>query len=205
MPEKKTKAPTSTKEAEAKSTIKEEIKKDAKDLEKKAEKFEKKADETVNELVNKVEFADKITKASRVDEILNLSFINSANKRVRKNLELICKILWRIALVIWVIYTVISLVAFIVGFVALFKGGLLAFLIALLALVCSAISVLLWRWLIKMKKRVPAALIILIALDLILLILSIFNPGQFGSSLVKIILYVIFTLFALKNKDMFKN
>lgn len=88
MPEKKTKA------AEKEATpIKDEVKQEAKELEKKMEKAEKEADKKVNELVNKAAFIDKLLNASWIKEILKLSFIESANKRVRKNLELICKIL----------------------------------------------------------------------------------------------------------------
>lgn len=208
MPERKAKV-TSSKESTAKKveTVKEEIKKDAKDLEKKACEVEKKADKTVNELVKKAEFVDKIINASRMKEILWLSFIENANKRVRKNLELICKILWWIALIIWVISTIITAIAFVIALISLFAGGLWLwlFLLSILALLSCALMMILWRWLIKMKKWVPAALIAVITLDLALLVIYILVPGDFWKYLLEVILYIIFTLFVLKNKDMFKN
>lgn len=206
MPVKKEKV-TATKKSTSKKVenVKEEIKKDAKDLEKKAADVEKKADKTVNELVKKVWFVDKIINASRVKEILWLSFIESANKRVRKNLELICKILWWIALVLWGISTIIALIAFIVALFNLFVWGLWLLLLSILALASCAIMMILWRWLIKMKKRAPSLLIAAIALDLILFVVYIFIPGDLWKYLLQIILYIVFTLFVLKNKDMFKN
>ena len=206
MPEKKAKI-TSSKASTAKKveTVKEEIKKDAKDLEKKACEVEKKADKTVNELVKKAEFVDKIINANRMKEILWLSFIENANKRVRKNLELICKILWWIALIIWVISTIITAIAFVIALISLFAGGLWLFLLSILALLSCALMMILWRWLIKMKKWVPAALIAVITLDLALLVIYILVPGDFWKYLLEVILYIIFTLFVLKNKDMFKN
>lgn len=206
MPVKKEKV-TATKKSTSKKVenVKEEIKKDAKDLEKKAADVEKKADKTVNELVKKVWFVDKIINASRVKEILWLSFIESANKRVRKNLELICKILWWIALVLWGISTIIALIAFIVALFNLFVWGLWLLLLSILALASCAIMMILWRWLIKMKKWAPSLLIAAIALDLILFVVYIFIPGDLWKYLLQIILYIVFTLFVLKNKDMFKN
>lgn len=206
MPEKKAKVASSkTSTAKKVETVKEEIKKDAKDFEKKACEVEKKADKTVNELVKKAEFVDKIINASRMKEILWLSFIENANKRVRKNLELICKILWWIALVLWGISTIITAIAFVIALISLFAWGLWLFLLSILALLSCALMMILWRWLIKMKKWVPAALIAVITLDLALLVIYILVPGDFWKYLLEVILYIIFTLFVLKNKDMFKN
>ena len=200
MPEKKTKA------AEKEATpIKDEVKQEAKELEKKMEKAEKEADKKVNELVNKAAFIDKLLNASWIKEILKLSFIESANKRVRKNLELICKILWWIILIWWIIYTIFAIIAFVRWLIWLFSWNIGIFLLSLIALASAILIIMLWRGLIKMKKWLPAALVAIIAVDLVLFVLSIFLWESFGFCLLEIIFYFVFILFVLKNKDLFNN
>ena len=139
---------------------------------------------------------DKIINASWVKEILNLSFMEKANVRVRKNLETICKVLW----ILWIIGCVVM---FISSFFLLFGGF---FRLFLLYLICCAIVLIISRWLMKMKKRFPAVAIICIALDIIIVILSIFTSKvTFGTQIISLLLSIICTLFVLKNKDMFKN
>jgi len=213
MPEKNTKkAPANNKKAEVKNVekkvekVEKEVKAEAEKVEKKVEAFEKKADKEVNELVNKVWFVDKIINASWMKEILNLSFMESANKRVRKHLETICKIFWIIGLIWGCIMAILAVISFIGGIVALFKGAVWAFIFALLYVVVAALVVIMARGLMKMKKWYPAASIICLAIDLIGLVLSIFVSSiSFGSTLLSVIISIICLLFILKNKDMFKN
>lgn len=213
MPVKNTKkAPANNKKAEVKTVekkvekVEKEVKEEAEKVEKKVEAFEKKTDKEVNELVNKVWFVDKIINASWMKEILNLSFIESANVRVRKHLEKICKILWIIALIWSIIFAVFAVVTFIMWIIALFSGSVWVFLLSLIYVALAALSVIMARGLMKMKKWYPAASIICVALDLIGLILSIFVVSiSFGSTLLSVIISIICLLFILKNKDMFKN
>lgn len=206
MPEKKTnKAPVKNKKVaekkpEAKKVetkkVETEVKETVAKVEKKVEAFEAKTDKEVDNLVKKVWFVDKIINASWVKEILNLSFMESANKRVRKNLELICKILW----ILWIIGWVIMLIS---SFVVLIGWS---FWLFLLYLICCAIVLIISRGLMKMKKWFPAVAIICLAIDIVALILSIFVSWfSFGSQLLSLIISIICTLFVLKNKDMFKN
>ena len=213
MPVKNTKkVPANNKKAEVKKVeekvekVEKEVKEEAAKVEKKVEAFEKKTDKEVNELVNKVWFVDKIINASWMKEILNLSFIESANVRVRKHLEKICKILWIIALIWSIIFAVFAVVTFIMWIVALFSGSLWVFLLSLVYVALAALSVIMARGLMKMKKWYPAASIICMAIDLIGLVLSIFVASiSFGSTLLSVIISIICLLFILKNKDMFKN
>lgn len=199
MPEKKTnKAPASKKKAVAKKPVnkKVEVKEKVVEVEKKVEAFEAKTDKQVDTLVKKVWFVDKIINASWVKEILNLSFMESANKRVRKNLELICKILW----ILWIIGWAIMLIS---SFALLFWWS---FGLFLLYLICCAIVLIVSRGLMKMKKWFPAVAILCLAIDIVALILSIFVSWlPFWSQLLSLLISIIFTLFVLKNKDMFKN
>ena len=173
-----------------------EVKETVAKVEKKVEAFEAKTDKQVDNLVKKAWFVDKIINASWVKEILNLSFMEKANVRVRKNLETICKVLW----ILWLIGCVVM---FITSFVLLFGGF---FRLFLLYLICCAIILIISRWLMKMKKWFPAIAIICVALDIIGLILSIFVSWlNFWTELLSLIISIIFTLFILKNKDMFKN
>jgi hypothetical protein len=165
-------------------------------VEKKVEAFEAKTDKEVDNLVKKVWFVDKIINASWVKEILNLSFMEKANVRVRKNLETICKVLW----ILWLIGCAIMIIS---SLFLLFRWFFWLFLIYL---ICCAIVLIISRWLMKMKKWFPAVAIICIALDIIILILSIFMwQLSFWTELLSLLLWIIFTLFILKNKDMFKN
>lgn len=202
MPEKNTKK-VSAEHNEAENFT-EQMEKKVSEVEKKAEQFEWKADKEVEKLVWKLWFVDKIINASWIKEILNLSFMEKANHRVRKNLEKICKILWRIGFDISIICTIWAVVAFFIALIALFKGSVWAFLLGLLFLVLAAFAVIVSRWCIKMRKWFPAIAIVSIALEIVRLVVSIFTWG-FGSSLLSLILWVICTLFVLKNKDRFKN
>ncbi len=173
-----------------------EVKETVAKVEKKVEAFEAKTDKQVDNLVKKAWFVDKIINASWVKEILNLSFMEKANVRVRKNLETICKVLW----ILWLIGCAVMLIS---SFVLLFGGF---FRLFLLYLICCAIVLIISRWLMKMKKWFPAIAIICVALDIIGLILSIFVSWlNFWTELLSLIISIIFTLFILKNKDMFKN
>jgi hypothetical protein len=165
-------------------------------VEKKVEAFEAKTDKQVDNLVKKAWFVDKIINASWVKEISNLSFMEKANVRVRKNLETICKVLW----ILWLIGCAIMIIS---SLFLLFRGF---FWLFLLYLIFCAIVLIISRWLMKMKKWFPAVAIICIALDIIILILSIFMwQLSFWTELLSLLLWIIFTLFILKNKDMFKN
>ena len=177
-------------------------------VEKKLEKFETKTDEKVDNLVKKVWFVDKIINASWLKEILNLSFMEKANVRVRKNLEKICKVLGILWLIWWCIYAVYAIIWFIGWIIALFElnGAVRLFLLSIVSLVCAALILIISRWLMKMKKWFPTVAIICIAIDIIILILSIFVSWlSFWTELLSLIIWIIFTLFILKNKDMFKN
>lgn len=202
MAEKKTnKAPakkTTAKKPEPKKTEnkKVEVKETVAKVEKKVEAFEAKTDKQVDNLVKKAWFVDKIINASWVKEISNLSFMEKANVRVRKNLETICKVLW----ILWLIGCAIMIIS------SLFLLFRRFFWLFLLYLICCAIVLIISRWLMKMKKWFPAVAIICIALDIIILILSIFMwQLSFWTELLSLLLWIIFTLFILKNKDMFKN
>lgn len=187
-----------TKKPEPKKTEnkKVEVKETVAKVEKKVEAFEAKTDKQVDNLVKKAWFVDKIINASWVKEILNLSFMEKANVRVRKNLETICKVLW----ILWLIGCAVMLIS---SFVLLFGGF---FWLFLLYLICCAIILIISRWLMKMKKWFPAVAIICVALDIIALIISIFVSWfSFGTELLSLIISIIFTLFILENKDMFKN
>lgn len=202
MAEKKTnKAPvkkTTAKKPEPKKTEnkKVEVKEAVAKVEKKVEAFEAKTDKQVDNLVKKAWFVDKIINASWVKEILNLSFMEKANVRVRKNLETICKVLW----ILWLIGCAIMIIS---SLFLLFRGF---FWLFLLYLICCAIVLIISRWLMKMKKWFPAIAIICVALDIVALILSIFVSWlSIWTELLSLIISIIFTLFILKNKDMFKN
>ena len=214
MPEKNTKkVPANNKKAEVKKvekrveeSVKKEVKEEVEKVEKKVEAFEKKADKEVDNLVKKVWFVDKIINASWVKEILNLSFMESANVRVRKHLEKICKVLWIIWLVCGIIFAIFSVITFISWIIALFSGKVWIFLLSLIYVVLAALVIIMARGLMKMKKWYPAASVICFALDIVCVILAIFVPSVwFGSSLLWLIISFICLLFILKNKDMFKN
>lgn len=216
MPEKKTnKVAANNKKAETKKTetvkskatqVEKKVEKEVKADVKKVEEFAAKTDKEVDNLVKKVWFVDKIINASWMKEILNLSFMESANKRVRKHLETICKIFGWIGLVGWAIFAIYAVVMFIIWIVALFHGWVWAFLLSILMLALAALTLIMSRGLLKMKKWYPAAAIILLALDIVILVISMFAPSMsFGSQLFSFIISIIFLLFVLKNKDMFKN
>ena len=181
----------STKTTEAKEFN---LEKKAAEVERKIEKFEGKTDKEVEKFVWQLWFVDKIISASWVKEILNLSFMEKANKWVRKNLEIICKILW----ILWIIGWVLLLVLTIGSLLTLNFGSFI------ISLVCAAFVILMSRGCLKMRKRFPAASIVCMALAIIWLIISILF-GWFGCSLLSTLIWFICTLFVLKNKDMFKN
>lgn len=203
MTEKNTKKDTIEHNETVESTVSQ-LEKKVAEVEKKAEKLEWKADKEVEKIVWKMWFVDKIIKASWIKEILNLSFMESANKRVRKYLEKICKILWWLFFIIWCIFVIWWVIATIGWIIALFRKEVVAFIAALLLLVVAIITVIMGRGLIKMKKWFPAASIICFALLIVWLIISVFTKN-FGSCLLSIIISFVWTLFILKNKDMFKN
>lgn len=214
MPEKKTNKANATnkKVVEKKPTAKKvetqkaEVKEKVVEVEKKVEAFEAKTDKEVDNLVKKVWFVDKIINASWVKEILNLSFMEKANVRVRKNLETICKVLWILWLIWWWIFAIFAIISFIGWIVALFHGVVWVFLLSIISLVAAALVLIISRWLMKMKKWLPAVAIISVAIEIIVLIISIFVSWlSFGTELVSLIISIICTLFVLKNKDMFKN
>lgn len=183
-----------------------EVKQTVEKVEKKVEAFESKTDKQVDNLVKKAWFVDKIINASWVKEILNLSFMEKANVRVRKNLEKICKVLGILWLIWWCIFAIFAIISFIGWIIALFHGAVWAFLLSIISVVCAALILIISRWLMKMKKWFPAVAIICIAIDIIVLILSIFISWlSFWTELLSLIIWIIFTLFILKNKDMFKN
>lgn len=216
MPEKKTnKAPAKGKKVAEKKPetnkseskkVETEVKETVAKVEKKVEAFESKTDKQVDNLVKKAWFVDKIINASWVKEILNLSFMEKANVRVRKNLETICKVLGILWLIWWCIFAIFAIISFIGWIIALFHGAVWTFLLSIISMVCAALVLIISRWLMKMKKWFPAVAIICIAIDIIILILSIFVSWlSFWTELLSLILWIIFTLFILKNKDMFKN
>jgi len=214
MPEKKTNKANATnkKVVEKKPTAKKvetqkaEVKEKVVEVEKKVEAFEAKTDKEVDNLVKKVWFVDKIINASWVKEILNLSFMEKANVRVRKNLETICRVLWILWLIWWWIFAIFAIISFIGWIVALFHGVVWVFLLSIISLVAAALVLIISRWLMKMKKWLPAVAIISVAIEIIVLIISIFVSWlSFGTELVSLIISIICTLFVLKNKDMFKN
>ena len=218
MPEKKTNKTTAnnkkvaakkpeTNKSESKK-VEAEVKETVAKVEKKVEAFEAKTDKEVDNLVKKVWFVDKIINASWVKEILNLSFMEKANVRVRKNLGTICKVLGILWLILWCIYAVYAIIWFILWIIALseLNGAARVLFLFIITLVCAALILIISRWLMKMKKWFPAVAIICIAIDIIILILSIFVSWlSFWTELLSLIIWVIFTLFILKNKDMFKN
>ena len=172
----------------------------------KLEKFGTKTDKTVDNLVKKVWFVEKIINASWVGEILNLSFIESANKRVKEKLKTICKIFWWLWLVFGGIFTIYSVYMFIKWIVHIFHWSIWLFLLSLILLVLSAFILIMSRWWLKMKKRVPALSIICVVIYLAIMIVSIFSAKiPFGIYLLCVLLSIVVTIFVLKNKDMFKD
>ena len=165
---------------------KEKILEKGKEVWEKVKDFEVKADKEVDKIVKKIWFADKVIKASWVQEILSLSFIEKANAWIRKNLETICKVLW----ILWVVYGVIF------SFVPKFS---------VISLIMAILIIILSRWLMKMKKWYPATSIVMITLAIILMFIAIFTKLSFTSYLLFVLLSFVLELFVLKNKDLFKN
>ncbi len=205
MPVKKTKnVAANHKNAETKKVEK---KTTTADVEKKVEAFESKADEKVDNLVKKMWFIDSIVNASWMKAVLNWDLMDKANVWVRKHLEKICKVFWRITLVVWIIYTVLGVIAFFAWIVALFlKGMVWTFLLTVLSLAASILVVLIGRGLVKMKKWAPSVLLIWAMFNILMLILAIAFPSlKLWTYVFSTIFDIIFVLFILKNKDMFKN
>lgn len=203
MTEKKTNNSNTNQKLE---NVKEELKEKVVEVEKKVEAFEEKTDKEVDVLVNKMWFTDRLINASWVKEILNLSFIESSNKRVREHLNTFCKVfgwLWYICGWVFAIYSIVMLFVWIFN---IFRGSIGVFLLSIIFLLLSAFVLVVSRWWLKMKKRLPALAIICIIIDLVIMIISIFSPSiNFWLYLLCVLISIVVTLYILKNKDMFKN
>lgn len=204
MPEKNTKKVV-VKHKKAETNLTSQVEKKVSEEKKRLENFEGKADKEVEKLVWKLWFIEKIVEASWMKKILDWKPINQANLRVRKNLEIICKIIWRFIFVLWIILAVVSVFSFLWWLIALFQGKLWLFLMSLMTLLFTVLIIVLWRWMIKMKKWIPIACILFLLFDIIFIIFSLISKDW--NALLYCLDFVsttIITLFILKNKDLFK-
>lgn len=169
-------------------------------------KMEKTIDNLMSFLQKKLTFVDKIIWLSFVKKILSSKIVEDTNKSIRDNLTTTSKIIWWILVVFGAIWflTMLSTIWAIWFFFTYMWWWFVILL--LLNLVYVILWLLLWFGLIKMKKRVPFFITLVVIIDLaymlIALLLSSFSAVQ---SPWMILFYVIFTIYILKNKDLFNK
>lgn len=166
--------------------------------------FEKKVDSVMSFLDHKLKFVHNIIKSSFVKKILGSKIITNTNKSFRENLPTTSKIIWWIIVVfawIWLLTTLSTIRA--IWFFVEYLGWLF-FLLIIFNLLYIIMSWLLWFWFIKMKKRVPFFITLIIVLDLAYMILAtLMSSLSSVPSPWMIIFYIIFAIYILKNQDLF--
>ena len=169
-------------------------------------KFEKKVDKIMLFLEKKLTFINQIIKSNFIKKILESSLIIDTNKSLKKNIPTITKIVWWVIIIfawIWLLtaFSTIRAIWFFVEYL-----WWLFFILILLNLIYIVMSWLLWFGLIKMKKRVPFFITLIIVLDLVYMIIAMLM-SSFNSipSPWMIIFYVIFAIYIIKNKDLFNK
>ena len=203
MPVKK----TSTKRTPAKKTVmKKSVAKKvpAKNITKSSNsKFDLMLDKCVAMMQKKCAFISKIMDLDIIQTILWSKLMNDTNTRVKKNLENISQVLWRLALVFGAIF----LLATLSTMWRLFRYfGAWYIILLLLNIVYLIIWMVLWYGLIKMKKRVPYFVTFTVLFDLAYIIVASILWGMWAiSSPRSVIIYIIFMLYILKNKSLFNK
>ncbi len=166
--------------------------------------FEKRVDKFMSFLDHKLKFVHNIIKSNFVKKVLGSKILTNTNKSFRENLPTTSKIIgWIIVVFAWIwLLTTLSTIRAIWFFLEYL--GWLFFLLIIFNLLYIVMSWLLWFWFIKMKKRVPFFITLIIVLDLVYMILAMLM-SSFSSipSPWMIIFYIIFAIYILKNQDLF--
>ncbi len=164
---------------------------------------DKKVDKIMTNLQKKLTFVTKFMEFDFIKSILSSKIIEDSNKWVKENLETISKIIGRVVVVFWAIGVLTTLWTMWV-LIAYFGGGFIVLL--LLNLIYILIGMLLWFGLIKMKKRVPFFITLVVLVDLAYIII-IWSLSWFGNipSPRTVIFYIIFAIFVIKNKNLFNK
>jgi hypothetical protein len=149
---------------------------------------------------------DKLIGSDFFKKILSSKIVEDTNKWIRTNLHTTSKVIWWILIVfgaIWFLTTLSTIWA--IWFFVTYMGWRFVILL-LLNLIYVIFWLLLWFGLIKMKKRVPFFITLIVLADLayILIALVLSSFSAIPSPWV-IIFYVIFTIYILKNKDLFNK
>lgn len=168
--------------------------------------FEKKLDSIMHFLDHQLRFIHNIIKSNFVNKILGSKILTNTNKSFRENLPTTSKMIWWIIVVfawIWFLTTLSTIRAI---WFFLENLGWLFFLLIIFNLLYIIMSWLLWFWFIKMKKRVPFFVTLIVVLDLAYMILAMLMSSFSSIALPwMIIFYIIFAIYILKNQDLFNK
>jgi hypothetical protein len=170
---------------------------------KKVSNFEKKIDKIMVNLQKKLTFVSKFMELDFIKKFLSSKIIEDSNKSVKKNIESISNVIWRIIVVFWILWVLTTLWTMWIS-MAYFWGSFVILL--LLNLVYILIWILLGFGLIKMKSRVPFFITFVVLVDLAYIII-IWSLSWFGNipSPRTVIFYIIFAIFVIKNKNLFNK
>lgn len=168
--------------------------------------FEKTIDNVMWYLQKKFTFVDKLIGSDFLKKILSLKIVKDTNKSIRTNLHTTSKVIWWILVVFGAIWflTILSTI-WAIWFLVTYMWWRFVILL-LLNLVYVIFWLLLGFGLIKMKKRVPffITLVVLAGLAYMLIALVLSSISAIPSPWV-ILFYIIFTVYILNNKDLFNK
>ena len=197
---------TPVKKVNAKKTVAKKV--HAKDTVKTSSKtqnstFDLKLDKCVAMMQKKCAFISKIMDLEIIKSILWSKVMNDTNTWVKKNLENISQVLWRLALVFWAILLLTTLSTM----WRLFRYfGAWYIVLFILNIVYLIVWMVLWYGLIKMKKRVPYFVTFTVLFDIAYIVVASIIWGMWAiSSPRSVIFYIVFMLYVLKNKSLFNK
>lgn len=153
-------------------------------------------------------FINKVIESNFVQKILNSKIFNKSNDFVRKN----SNVFFTLFGILTIIYSILQIVYNIIinpdSISTTFR-----IISIIIAIVIYWIATLIWIWIIKKQKGIPHICMYILIFWILLIISQIFKLITLKSFPVStiilraiiLIIYVIITLYLIKNKDLFKN
>lgn len=165
--------------------------------------LEKKLDNFMIILQKKLTFVKQIMELDFIKNIISSKVVNDTNGWVKSNLSTISKIIGWVMVVFWSIWLLMTLTTIWVLF-SFFWGGF--FVLLLLNIVYIVISIILWFWLIKMKKWIPFFITLVVSLNLLYFLVTLILFWFDAISSPRTTIFdIVFMIYVLKNKNLFIN
>lgn len=169
-----------------------------------ADSFAKQVDSKMNDLM-KNNFAEKFMHNSIVSKIMHSSVIAQLDKVLHPYFKTICAVIGWIGIITGVLGLLGTLLG--VGSFGMMMywhagSGLRLTIYTILGVVSAALSILVWRGLVKFKKRTLSVLIIVFLLACLMFVRGLVMTGM-GRWVASLIIEFVFLVIALRNKDLF--